>query len=625
MKILRGPRGRRGGTTRGEAGGWWATILPALMLATTVLLGVWTGTAAAQVAEEWVVRHDMGMREFARAIVSDAAGNAYVTGDVDDSGNSDVVTIKYGPDGAVQWTARYDGPDHWSEFGLNVALDGAGSVLVVAQGGSNANWGEVVVLKYDANTGALLWARQFSPVAGDYPGDRADVSPRDMGLDGAGSIYVLGGAQVWPSEPNHFHSFVIKYDASGALQWYLRLPPDESTGDIYPYSPGWRIAVTPEGAFYLVGTTQSQAGWVAKYGGPESLLWQNSYPGAGSSLTSFQVAALDGEEGLYAAGLHGTPGDTDWARDYLVARIGPDGSLMWTATRDGAGGDDELGAIAVDSSGNVFVSGVSFFLREDCYEGGHGNSYCNDWLTLKYGPAGALLWADRYDNGPEGDTWSLAPALAVAADGDLLVAGTQIIRNLVPGGTDFYPTSDYVTFRLNAASGAREWTMTYDGPGYTSQWGSMPSDDYVTGVAAGPGEAAYVTGTSVGPSGDQDFATVKYYTPRWIGSFLPPLVEGGTYKLGRTLPIKFRLTDANGAPITNVSPTLALYPMHSGVPAEEPVEIESSSAADTGTSFRLTDDFFIYNLNTKGLAKGAYRIVAQIPNGPSYAEDINLK
>src|SRR5215472_16090371 len=65
------------------------------------------------------------------------------------------------------------------------------------------------------------------------------------------------------------------------------------------------------------------------------------------------------------------------------------GTPMWTNRYNGpANGDDQANAIAVDSSGNVFVTGVSA-----------GSGGGTDYATIKYSNAGVPKWTNRY-NGP---------------------------------------------------------------------------------------------------------------------------------------------------------------------------------------------------------------------------------
>ena len=63
---------------------------------------------------------------------------------------------------------------------------------------------------------------------------------------------------------------------------------------------------------------------------------------------------------------------------------------LWTNRYNGPGnGNDYATAVAVDGSGNVFVTGYS--------HGSSGSYY--DYATIAYSGAGVPLWTNRY-NGP---------------------------------------------------------------------------------------------------------------------------------------------------------------------------------------------------------------------------------
>ena len=86
------------------------------------------------------------------------------------------------------------------------------------------------------------------------------------------------------------------------------------------------------------------------------------------------------------------------------------GLPLWTNRYDGpTNGEDNAAAIAVDGSGNVFVTGSS------------SNGANEDIATIAYSSAGVQLWARRY-NGP-GNVNDGASAIAVDHSGNVFVTG----------------------------------------------------------------------------------------------------------------------------------------------------------------------------------------------------------
>ncbi|MEO5803983.1 MAG: SBBP repeat-containing protein, partial [Verrucomicrobiota bacterium] len=155
------------------------------------------------------------------------------------------------------------------------------------------------------------------------------------------------------------------------------------------------------------------------------------------------------------------------------------GVPVWTNSYNGPGNSgDQARAMAVDTSGNVFVTGESWSGSSD------------DYATIKYSGAGVALWTNRY-NGP-GNSDDYAEAMAVDTSGNVFVTGDSLGTNLL---------SDYATIAYSGA-GVALWTNRYNGPeNNRDQAGAV--------VVDGSGNV-FVTGRSVGSGSDYDYATIKY-------------------------------------------------------------------------------------------------------------------
>jgi hypothetical protein len=141
--------------------------------------------------------------------------------------------------------------------------------------------------------------------------------------------------------------------------------------------------------------------------------------------------------------------------------------------------DDEAQKVAVDASGNVYVTGYSY------------NSAGNkDYVTIKYGPNGNWLWGRRYNSPYDGD--DEAKALAVDADGNVYVTGYS--KN---SDGDY----DYVTIKYGP-SGNWLWGRRYNSP--------YNRNDYVYALAVDAAGNVYVTGLSYQSYVNDDYVTIKY-------------------------------------------------------------------------------------------------------------------
>lgn len=113
-----------------------------------------------------------------------------------------------------------------------------------------------------------------------------------------------------------------------------------------------------------------------------------------------------------------------------------------------------------------------------------------------------------------------------------------------------------------------------------------------------------------------------------FGGFLPPIKLDGTgvYKLGRTLPIKFQLTDVNSQYISTAVAKLYISKISNGVAGTNEIVL-STSNADTGNTFRYdqSTNQYIYNLSTNTLAVGSWQLKISSDDGQSHTVLISIK
>jgi hypothetical protein len=128
--------------------------------------------------------------------------------------------------------------------------------------------------------------------------------------------------------------------------------------------------------------------------------------------------------------------------DYTTIQYNSDSNEpVWVARYNGpANGLDWGGMVAVDTSGNVYVTGGSE---------GSGTDY--DLVTIKYDADGNELWVARY-NGPE-DGPDFGADMALDSAGNVYVAGALNYNS-------YYGTGDYVTIKYPADSNEPMWVAT---------------------------------------------------------------------------------------------------------------------------------------------------------------------
>ncbi len=153
-------------------------------------------------------------------------------------------------------------------------------------------------------------------------------------------------------------------------------------------------------------------------------------------------------------------------------------------------------AIAVDTSGNVFVTGSS-----------EGSGSSEDYVTLKYSSAGLPLWTNRYHQ--PGNYLLSARRLALDTCGNVFVTGAALDMNTSPEAR-FH---NILTVAYSS-EGAQLWSRRYDGPGTRNVWPPALGVDangavYVAGTSQSPGSGEY-------PALDNDYVIIKYATPPFI-------------------------------------------------------------------------------------------------------------
>jgi hypothetical protein len=135
-----------------------------------------------------------------------------------------------------------------------------------------------------------------------------------------------------------------------------------------------------------------------------------------------------------------------------------------------------------------------------------------------------------------------------------------------------------------------------------------------------PPGTTIVTWTATDASGNTATKTTIVTAIYSFSGFLPPLGPGPTqFKTGSTIPVKFQLTDYYGNYISTA--VAQIWVGSSTNPGT------SSGSSNNGNYFRYdpTNNQYIFDLSTKGMSPGTYKIFVTLDDGTTYSTSITLK
>jgi hypothetical protein len=417
-------------------------------------------------------------QDVAGGIAVDASGNAYVTG------NTGSVNFPTTP-GTLQTT--YGGLDT-----------------------------DAFVSKLNAAGSALLYST--------YLGGSANEGGGGIAVDASGNAYVTGGtgSSNFPITPGAFQTtfggtfdaFVSKLNAAGSTLLYSTYLGG-SDGD-----GGSGIKIDALGNAYVTGLTDSSnfpitpSAFQTTFGGKSdafvsklnaagsALLYSTYLGGSGdenSGLGSGRIA-VDASGNAYVAGdtnssnFPTTPGAFQTnlgggGRDAFVSKLNAAGSALLYSTYLGGSGDESGSGIAVDASGNAYVTGFTqssnFPTTTGVFQTGlHGPT---DAFVSKLNAAGSALVYSTYLGGGA-NSFVEGNGIAVDASGNAYVTGGTFSNfPTTPGAfqTTFGGAEDGFFSKLNAAGSALL---------YSTYLGGSDADLGGGGIAVDSSGNAYIAG-----------------------------------------------------------------------------------------------------------------------------------
>ena len=304
---------------------------------------------------------------------------------------------------------------------------------------------DAFLAKFD-NVGTQLW---YITWGGDYVDAGTGIA-----FDSLGNVYMGGSTSSFgPSVPDA-NWFLAKFDNAGNQLWNYSWGTSEGEW-------GGKIAVDSLDYIYYIGSTWGHGGPSAnvgliKFSSAGAIQWARYWgPGGYDSPADLEIDSSDNIYIVAASDTRGLGG-----RDVALIKYNSAGTLQWD-TAWGSTGYDQPRGLTLDSSGNIYITGMTDSFGVGDY----------DMFVAKFDSVPNQLWNFTW-GGINSD---------VAKD---IVLDTS--NNMYIGGfTESFGSgsSDIVSIKFDS-SGIQQWNKTWGGTDYEECMGikiDSSNNTYLTG------------------------------------------------------------------------------------------------------------------------------------------------
>ncbi len=351
-------------------------------------------------------------------------------------GGSDAFVLQYSTAGALLWAHDLGGKQN--DAVLGVATDASGNVYLAGSFQGQASFGvgtnatltaqgqtDAFVVKLNSS-GTFQWAHD---IGGPLAFDAAD----SIAVDPAGNVYVAGlfaGSTNFDPRQSNFtiaaatvnEGFVAKLDTNGNFLWAHDLGASVGGNNSIAVDAGGNTYVASD---YIPLHAVSQVGIVNKLDTNGNVLWTTTTLGAG--FVPGDAVAVDAAGNVFITGKFAGSavfGSTTLTavgnQDAFVAKLDNAGNFLWTQAIGGPAAVDTGAGIAVDVTGNVYVTGA--FSATSRFSNFTPTALgSSDAFMTKLDTSGKFLWV-RDAGGSKAS--ASGAALAVNAAGNIYAAGS---------------------------------------------------------------------------------------------------------------------------------------------------------------------------------------------------------
>lgn len=427
-------------------------------------------------------------------IAVDASGNAYVTGSTYSSDFPAVSAFDGSYAGGKGWHPAHMNYVRYSDaFVTKINASGSSLVYATYLGGSNidSGFGIAVDTSENAYITGQTWSSDF-PTANAMYGTNTgqfDAFVTKLASTGSSLIYstYLGGSRTDGGNDIAVDTSGNVYVAGVATRNYSDSPNFPVSNTAYPHYGTYGGGTTTQDAFVTkINASGSNFVYSILIGGAghdraDGIAIDTS----GNAYITGQTRSSDFP--MFSA-IYGSLGGTS---DAFVAKINNSGSIVYSTFLGGTG-FDQGSKIAVDNSGNAYVTGrtdSSDFPTANAIHGTNTGQF-NSFVTKLNATGNSLAYSTYILNGI-----AIEGAISIAVDtfGNAYVLGYTLLPNPtifgIKGNNDVYVT------KLNASGNNSVYSVCLGGS----------SNDFSFGIAVDNFGSVYITGSTT----SSDFPTTS--------------------------------------------------------------------------------------------------------------------
>ncbi len=340
----------------------------------------------------------------------------------------DIIVAKLNSSGSVLWVTNFGSTGN--DLAEGIAVDINGDVVVSGSFQGTVNFGitnfvsnglsDLVLLKINGSTGAMMWAKNIGGSADDFGhAVTTDPTSADVVVVGEFAHGIFIGPTFLTSTAGSQDSLVVRYTSSGGFRWatnFICAANDAAKG--VKIDSGGNVLFTG----YFQGTINFGNG--------------NQNATVGSSFT-----------------------------DLYVTKLTSTGGYGWSKVFGEAFADTGLG-IALDSVGNPYFTGA--FGQADINFGGtnllNQGSDENVYLVKLSGFDGSHIWSKGFTHTANAEQTGLGVAMDSAAN-VIMSGGFKNQSNFGNGNLTSAGDFDAFVASFTSASGAPLWSTNFGGSG----------------------------------------------------------------------------------------------------------------------------------------------------------------